>query len=174
MKLTTTTTQLHYRSPSKSDGAKIWSIVKDSGKLDVNTPYFYATMSHWFSSSCMLVEDVHNNCLVGVIIGFRQPENPNTLFIWQITVAKEYRGQEIALKLVDKLASEADIQYVEATIAPSNAASRRLFEKWAAKQQAAIEKSEGFGVEIFPNEAHEQEDLYRIGPLKNIETKGEK
>lgn len=170
-----TTEQLRYRFPNKSDGANVWKLVKDSGKLDVNTPYFYVTMSHWFSRSCMLVEDIENGRLVGVIVGFRQPENPDTLFIWQITVADDYRGKGIALLLLDEAARQSNIQYVEATISPSNASSRRLFEKWATAKKVDIVRTEGFGRELFPNNAHEQEDLYVIGPLKEYrEHKGEK
>jgi len=162
--------QHRYRSPNKGDGAKIWSLVKDSGKLDVNSPYFYITMSHWFSDSCMIVEDINSDALIGVVIGFRQPEHCDRLFIWQITVDQDYRGQGIALKLLDELACQSGADYVEATISPSNASSRRLFEKWAAMKKADITKSEGFGIELFPEYAHEKEDLYVIGPLKNIES----
>lgn len=168
--------QHRYRTPSKRDGAKLWKLVKDSGKLDVNSPYFYITMSHWFSNSCMIVEDINNDRIIGAVVGFRQPEHRNRLFIWQITVHEDYRGQGIALKLLDELASQSGTEYVEATISPSNAASRRLFEKWSAMIKADMIKSEseGFGIELFPEQAHEQEDLYIIGPLKNIESKKER
>lgn len=158
--------KLQFRHPTLSDGAKIWSMVKDSGKLDLNSPYFYLAMSHWFSQSCIVAEDIEQNRLVGVAIGFMQPTNKDTLFIWQVTVVDDYRGKGIALLLLDELARRSGCHYIEATISPSNASSKRLFEKLTLKNETAIVKKEGFGTEFFPNETHEQEDLYVIGPLK--------
>lgn len=157
---------LRFRAPSKADGAKLWELVRDSGKLDLNSPYFYLAMSHWFSQSCLLVEDIETNRLVGMIIGFRKPSSTSTLFIWQITVHKQYRGSGIALHMLNQLTEQPDIQYVEATISPSNYSSRRLFEKWAASRQVDIVQSACFAETDFPDQRHEQEDLYIIGPLK--------
>lgn len=159
--------KLRYRAPNKADGAKMWEMVRDSGKLDLNSPYFYLAMSHWFSQSCLLVEDIETNRPVGMIIGFRKPSNTNVLFIWQIAVHKRYRGSGIAMKMLNQLAEQPDIQYVEATISPSNYSSRRLFEKWAASRQVDIVQSDCFGEADFPDQRHEQEDLYIIGPLKS-------
>jgi len=156
---------LRYRSPDKADGARMWTMVKDSGKLDLNSPYYYLTMSHWFSDSCLIAENPQDNSLVGMVTGFRQPSDPQTLFVWQVAVDEQYRGQGIAITLLDELATKADIQFVEATISPSNLSSKRLFEKWAIAKEAAIVVSEGFSESYFPGQQHEQEDLYRIGPI---------
>ncbi|WP_373232898.1 diaminobutyrate acetyltransferase [Cohnella sp.] len=157
---------LRYRLPGKNDGASMWRMVKESGKLDLNSPYHYLTMSHWFSDSCRLAEDPHNNRLVGMVTGFRQPSHPETLFVWQIAVDDHYRGRGIARRLLDELTANRKIRYVEATISPSNLSSKRLFEKWAAARQASIVISEGFSETCFPGQQHEREDLYRIGPLR--------
>lgn len=159
--------KLRYRTPCKSDGAKQWEMVRDSGKLDLNSSYFYLAMSHWFSESCMLAEDITTDQLVGMVIGFRKPSRPHTLFIWQIAVHEQYRGQGVALKLLDQLTDHSlEIDYLEATISPSNHSSRRLFEKWATAKNVDIVHSECFGKADFPDHMHEQEDLYLIGPLK--------
>jgi len=158
--------KLLFRYPKVTDGANIWNLVKKSGKLDVNSPYFYLTMCHWFSKSSMIVEHIEENCLVGAVIGFMQPQKQEKLFIWQIAIEDEYRGKGIALQLLDELARQTNCHYIEATIAPSNASSKRLFEKLASNNEVAIVKREGFETEFFPNEAHEKEDLYIIGPLR--------
>jgi L-2,4-diaminobutyric acid acetyltransferase len=158
-------TVLRYRSPEKSDGASMWRMVRESGKLDLNSPYHYLTMSHWFADSCRLAEDVRDNCLVGMVTGFSQPAHPDTLFIWQIAVNEQYRGQGIAKRLLDELTANQEIRFVEATISPSNLPSQRLFRKWAAARQVPIVVSEGFSETYFPDQQHEREDLYRIGPL---------
>lgn len=161
-------TMLRYRPPSKSDGAAIWRMVKDSGKLDLNSSYYYLLMSHWFSDSCRLVEDPRDNHLIGIATGFRQPAHPDTLFVWQIAVDDDYRGRGIATRLLDEQTANPEIQFVEATISPSNRSSKRLFEKWAAARQASLVITEGFNETLFPNhpdQQHEREDLFRIGPL---------
>lgn len=160
-------TALRYRSPGKRDGAAMWRMVKDSGKLDLNSPYHYLTMSHWFSDSCRLAEDPLEHCLVGMVTGFRQPAHPETLFVWQIAVNDHYRGRGIAIRLLDEVTANPEVRYVEATISPSNLSSRRLFEKWAATRQASIVVTEGFSEACFPDQQHEREDLYRIGPLNS-------
>lgn len=155
---------LRYRAPKKSDGAQMWRMVKESGKLDLNSPYHYLTMSHWFSDSCRLAEDPLDDQLIGMVTGFRLPAQPETLFVWQIAVDDRYRGRGIAIRLLDELMADSEVNFVEATISPSNHSSKRLFEKWAAARQALIIVSEGFNENCFP-EQHEREDLYRIGPL---------
>lgn len=158
--------KLHYRVPHKADGAKIWELVRESGKLDLNSAYFYLAMSHWFSHSCMLVEEKETGQLAGVLIGFLKPSQQNVLFVWQIAVVEQYRGCGIAQRMLDQVQKQADIDFVEATISPSNLSSRRLFEKWAASKQVNIIKEDCFGEEDFQEQVHEQEDLYTIGPLK--------
>ncbi|UVI33233.1 diaminobutyrate acetyltransferase [Paenibacillus spongiae] len=141
-------------------------MVRDCGTLDLNSPYYYLTMSQWFSETCRLAEDRILKRLIGLLTGFRQPSNPDTLFVWQIAVDKRYQGRGIARKLLDEVTDHPEIRYLEATIAPSNHASRRLFASWASSRGASIVTSPGFDETCFPDGEHEREDLYRIGPIK--------
>ena len=159
-------TTLEICSPTSLDGAKMWELAKGTGKLDLNSSYFYVAMSHWFSDSCKIAVDIENKLLIGMVIGFRLPSDNETLVIWQIAVDERYRGQNIAMRLLDEVTASSQIRYLEATIAPSNLASKRLFEKWATEKKAALMVLDGFGVNCFPNQQHEKEDLYRIGPLR--------
>ncbi|RED89195.1 diaminobutyrate acetyltransferase [Cohnella phaseoli] len=160
-------TPLVYRIPKQEDGPQIWQMVKDSRILDLNSTYFYLTMSRWFSESCRVAVDAESGNLIGFVIGFLQPERPDTLFIWQIAVDARYRGRKIARKLLDEVAERSDIRFVETTIAPSNFASRSLFLKWALSREssAVLCSGSGFSEDSFPGNVHEREDLYRIGPL---------
>lgn len=174
MKDTSIVTALDIRSPNSLDGAKMWELVRDSKKLDLNSSYFYVAMSHWFSDSCKVAFDAEHNQLIGLVIGFRLPSDKDTLLIWQIAVDEQYRGQSIAMKLLEEVAASSEIRYVEATIAPSNLSSQRLFDKWSASHKTTMMVSDGFGLNCFPNQQHEQENLYRIGPLDwNKTIKGE-
>ncbi|TFE23448.1 diaminobutyrate acetyltransferase [Cohnella luojiensis] len=156
---------LVYRIPGQEDGPRIWEMVRDSRNLDLNSSYFYLTMSRWFSLSCRVAVETESNTLIGFVIGFRQPEQPDTLFIWQIAVEARYRGKGIARKLLDEVTGLPDIRFVEATVAPSNIASRSLFLKWAQSHESSAVLCSGFGEDCFPGNEHEREDLFRIGPL---------
>ncbi|MCQ6562820.1 diaminobutyrate acetyltransferase [Paenibacillus mendelii] len=157
---------VQYRLPEVSDGAEIWRLVRDSGKLDLNSPYYYLAMTRWFSESCRVAVDPSSGYLVGMVIGFQQPSHPDTLFIWQIAVDKRYQGKGIARTLLDDISRQREIRYLEATISPSNRSSLRLFTGWASSKGSAIKISSGFEEKCFPEGKHEREDLYRIGPLK--------
>lgn len=165
MRDTTAITPLLIRTPDRSDGPQMWSLVKKSKTLDLNSSYFYAAMSHWFSDTCRLAINTANHSLIGIVIGFRVPSDKDILFIWQIAVDEQYRGQGIAMKLLEDVALNSDIRLVQATISPSNLPSKRLFEKWSKAKQAPMTVSEGFGEHCFPDQQHEKEDLYQIGPL---------
>lgn len=169
MKVTDRSNTLYYRSPRREDGASMWSLVRDSGTLDLNSSYCYLVLAEWFSDTCKLAVNMNDQQVheaVGLVTGFRQPAEQDTLFVWQIAVDKAYRGQGIAMRLLDELTANSEIRYLEATISPSNLSSRRLFEKWANKHKAPIVKSEGFGETCFPDQLHEHEQLYRIGPIE--------
>ncbi|RED52980.1 diaminobutyrate acetyltransferase [Cohnella lupini] len=159
-------TAIRYRLPCLADGGEIWKLVRDSRKLDLNTPYFYLTMSHWFSQSCRVAEETESGSIIGLVTGFRQPSQPDTLFVWQIAVDERYRGRGIARGLLDHVADYPDILFIEATISPSNDSSKGLFKRWATSKNALISVSAGFMEDDFPYQKHEREDLYRIGPLK--------
>ncbi len=154
-----------YRTPNQEDGPRIWEIVRDSRILDLNSSYFYLTMSRWFSGSCRVAVNPENGELIGFVIGFREPEHPDTLFVWQIAVDDRYRGKGIARNLLDHAAGHPDIRFVEATISPSNIASRALFISWAQSRGSSVTLRSCFEKECFPGNEHEREDLFRIGPL---------
>ncbi len=162
--------KLHYRMPTHADGASMWKLVRDSGSLDLNSSYCYILLGEWFSESCRVAEHPQQKHLLGIVTGFRQPSAPETLFVWQIAVDKSYRGQGIAMKLLDELIADPQIRYLEATISPSNLSSCRLFEKWAVSRNASVAVSKGFDETCFPDQCHEREQLYRIGPIKRLAT----
>ncbi|MFC4597744.1 diaminobutyrate acetyltransferase [Cohnella hongkongensis] len=155
-----------FRIPGEADGALMWEMARDSGRLDLNSAYFYLAMSRWFGDSCRIAVDEAENSPVGFVLGFRQPASPDTLFVWQIAVAESRRGQGIAGKLLDEVTGQEEIRYVEATVAPSNAGSRAMFEKWARSRGLEVGVSPGFEERCFPGHAHEREELYRIGPIR--------
>jgi L-2,4-diaminobutyric acid acetyltransferase len=155
-----------YRIPQKEDGKKIHSLVKGTGVLDVNSEYLYLLQSTHFKNTCSVAEA--DNEIVGFISGYIHPENPEVLFIWQVGVDSEFRGQSIAKNLLTHIIDRellTDVKYIYTTISPSNISSQKFFEKFANSYKAEIVQETMFELKDF-NDAHEDEVLYKIGPFK--------
>lgn len=154
------------RAPTVGDAAEIWRLARDSGGLDVNPPYTYLMACRHFSETSLVAEDDRE--LVGYCLAYALPTAPETIFVWQITVAVARRGAGLAGRLLDGLVERerGHVRHVEATVTPSNTASQRLFHAFAARHGATCEETVGFEADLFPAEApHEAERLLRIGPL---------
>jgi L-2,4-diaminobutyric acid acetyltransferase len=106
----------------------------------------------------------------GFISGYLDPRTKNTLFIWQVALHTSSRGKGVALQMLRNLLNREDldhIEYIETTISPSNKASQNLFHRLTSDLKAEINVKPYFAKELFGEEAHEDEELYRIGPLNN-------
>jgi L-2,4-diaminobutyric acid acetyltransferase len=168
MNQTTASRPISFQEPVPKDGSTIWELVKDCGRLDLNSAYSYLMLCEWFSDTCVAAKDGEE--LVGFVSGYRLPRQPDTLFVWQVVVAGGYLGQGIGLQLVQELLerqANQQVKYVIATISPSNAASIRLFTKLSEKLGTALEVTEKFPAQLFPesDQSHEAEFQYRIGPI---------
>ncbi len=151
------------------DGAAVWRLVEDLGSLDRNSPYAYLLLCRDFADTCVLAED--SGALLGFVVGYRLPADPETVFVWQVGVSQQARGRRLASAMLDGLlVSEGcrGVRFLEATVTPSNAASRALFESLARRLDAALVESPGFPAEAFPQGDHEPEPRLRIGPFDNL------
>lgn len=159
---------MNIRKTTAADGAEVWELIRAAGTLDLNSAYCYLLLCDAFGDSCR-VASVEGR-LAGFVSAFLRPDRPDTLFVWQIAVHPDFRGQGIgSLMLEDVTRSfSGRIRYVEATVSPSNAASNRLFERFALQAAAELRHLDelGYKAECFPaGISHEDEPLVRIGPL---------
>jgi L-2,4-diaminobutyric acid acetyltransferase len=148
--------------PSTEDGAAIWRIARDSGKLDLNSSYAYLLWCHDFADTSAVARV--GDDVVGFVIGYRRPAAPDTVVVWQIAVSAGQRGKGTAAALLDALVRRTGAKQVETTVTPDNDASNALFrsaaDRWGAQMRVAGE----FAAREFPDD-HETEVLYRIGPI---------
>lgn len=155
------------RRPVVSDGARVWELARDAGPLDLNSPYYYLVFCSRFAGSSVVAE--LDGRVVGFVTGARDPEAPGTLFVWQVGVDVAARGRGVAGQMLDALletGSGPPVRYVDTTVTPSNEASMAMFESFARRHGAGIERSMAYRAEDFPaGEAHEPERLLRIGPF---------
>jgi L-2,4-diaminobutyric acid acetyltransferase len=163
--------------PTKADGAALWRIARDSDKLDLNSPYAYLLWCHDFADSTVVAKV--DGQAVGFVIAYRKPAAPDTALVWQVAVDASQRGEGLAGALLDELFTKlvaGGVQYLETTVTPDNEASIRLFSSFAKRWNTEMESAELFSSNDFPNDgenadgenAHQPEDLYRIGPLKHL------
>lgn len=161
-------TSIVFRSPLVSDADSIWNLVNSNKPLDENSKYLYILLCHQFSKTCVVAE--YNSKIIGFLSGFISPKNPDTLFVWQVAVDAEFRNKGVAKELVFQTLSQTEpvVQFVEATVTPSNKASLKFLQNFASQLDTNFTKTSLFSTEILGN-GHEPEDLIRIGPIqKNL------
>lgn len=158
---------VQFRKPQLEDGSAIWELVKDTGVLDLNSPYCYLVISQYFQETSIVAES--NQKMVGFISAFICPDRPDTLFVWQVGVDASMRRQGIGLAMLQALFERKacdGIRFLETTISPDNGASERMFRRFAEFLGAGVQQREGFPANVFPGATHEDERLFHIGPRK--------
>lgn len=146
----------------------MWALVRDSGALDLNSPYAYLLICTDHAATSLVA--TRDDELVGFVAAYRPPPEPAAVFVWQIGVVPHVRGQGLARRLVlGALAQEAnrDARELTATVTPDNAASLALFRGLARDLGVGVVERERFGSALFPGPAaqHPPEHELRIGPL---------
>jgi len=155
------------RSPCVGDAAAIHQMVLDSGVLDPNSLYAYLLICRDFDSTSIVAEK--DGEIAGFVTGYIPPARPDSLFVWQVAVSDRHRRQGLAGRMLRELTKQSqslNINYIEATISPSNTASRALFQSLANAFDTELRESEGFRTEDFGREEHEEEPVIRVGPVR--------
>lgn len=166
------TSPILLRSPTADDAAKLHRLVADCPPLDPNSLYcnlLHCTHFAGTSVAAVIADKQGPGRLVGFISAYIPPAQPDTLFVWQVAVAEEARGQKLASRMLDAiLEREAcrEVRYVDTTITPGNQASWGLFESWARQHGAATSSKVHFERERHFGGQHEDEHLLRIGPFQ--------
>jgi len=139
-------------------------MARDSRVLDVNASYAYLLWARDFATTSIVatVDDEPG----GFVTGYRRPDDPATLMVWQVAVDDRHRGQGLARRMLDALVDRlgAGVSHLETTITADNAASIALFSSFARGRQARLERTPLFEAAMFPD-GHDAEHLFRIGPL---------
>jgi L-2,4-diaminobutyric acid acetyltransferase len=160
---------IHLRMPCSEDGPRITSLIASSPPLDVNSAYCNLLQCTDFASTCVLAE--RDGQLLGWISAYRPPAEPDCLFIWQVAVSAEARGEGLAGKMLDALLARpaaAGASTLTTTITEDNTASWKLFEAFARRHGASLERTPRFERERDFAGAHDTEWEARIAPLPTI------
>ena len=149
--------------PEVSEGVACWRIAEATGVLDVNSRYAYLLWCRDFAATSVVAR--HRGDVIGFVTGFRRPEEPSTLVVWQVGVDAAARGRGVAAAMLDALFDRVPgVDHLEATVTPDNTASIALFNRFAERRGAPAHHGELFGAELL-GDGHAPEILFRIGPV---------
>lgn len=154
---------VHLRPARKDDGPALLELSTSSG-LDENSPYAYLMWAEYFGDTSIVATEPELDEPIGFVAGFCRPDDPDTVFVWQVGVDDDHRRRGIAAMLLDRLVEQTGATHLEATVTPSNLASATLFTRFGDRHGAPVDTHELFEEELFP-EGHEAEIRYRIGPV---------
>jgi L-2,4-diaminobutyric acid acetyltransferase len=161
-------TRSQLRPPTAADASAIWRLVERTPALDSNSPYAYLLLCSHFAETGLVAERAGE--IEGFVLGYARPDVGSTAFVWQVAVDERARGQSLGSRLLDawfaRCARGSDVRHLEATVTPSNAASRALFESFAKRHGAPLRETLAYPASLFPADAqHEDEIAFRIGPV---------
>ncbi len=154
------------REPTVADGGVLWELARASGKLDLNSSYSYLLWARDFAATSVVA--IGADEIIGFVTGYRRPDDPEVLVVWQVTVHQRWRGQGIASRMLDHLVDRLRSwggRFVETTVTPNNEPSRAMFAAFARRKGTDVIVSELFAASDFPDD-HEPELLFRIGPFE--------
>lgn len=154
------------RIPNADDGPALYDLIAACPPLDQNSRYCNLLQVTHFARTAVVAE--LDGQLVGSITGYLKPEDPATLFIWQVAVHERARGRRLATRMMEEIVDRdscAGVGFMETTIEPGNAASWKAFEKFAEARDAPMDQSLLFSRERHFAGAHGDEVLLRIGPF---------
>src|SRR5690606_16004247 len=81
-----------FRSPDATDGSDVYKLISRCQPLDTNSMYCNLLQCSRFAQTAVAAE--MNGELVGFVSGYRLPQQPDTLFVWQVAVDKKARSEE--------------------------------------------------------------------------------
>ncbi|MBU0499426.1 MAG: diaminobutyrate acetyltransferase [Gammaproteobacteria bacterium] len=154
------------RKPEPSEGQAIHQLIQACPPLDLNSVYSYHLLCKHFAHTCVVAEQGAQ--AKGFLSAYPRPDAPDTLFVWQMSVHTALRGGGIARMMLSSLLARPEcraIRYLEATVSPSNHASRAVFNSLANQQGLQLAESEFLSERAFGNSGHEAERLLRLGPF---------
>ena len=111
------------RPPCVTDGASVNALIARCPPLDRNSLYCNLLQCAHFSATSALAEQ--EGKVIGFASGYRLPDEPETLFIWQVAVDRIARGRALGKHLIFDILSRPVCTGVSGASAAENASSSR-------------------------------------------------
>lgn len=157
------------RTPTPEDGAAVWDLIRDCAPLDRNSLYCNLLQCDHFADTCVLAE--REGEALGWISAYIPPQEPDTLFVWQVAVSEDARGMGLAGRMLQDLLDRdacAGVDRLKTTITRSNGASWALFRRFAGRQDALLQREPHFTRDDHFEGRHDTEYMVTIGPFGDL------
>lgn len=141
-------------------------LVANRPYVGLNSRYTYFLLARDFQDTCIVAQD--GNKIIAFSSGYISPKRPDTFFSWEVVVQKNYRGNGLQKILLLNQLRLTGAKYFEATVNPSNEASKKNYMDLACMLDAQIQECVLFSEADFECDGHEAEVLYRIGPISAV------
>jgi len=155
------------RKPVKADGPAVTDLIAECPPLDENSRYCNLLQCTDFTETCVLAEA--ESGLLGWISGYIPPRTPESLFIWQVAVHADGRGQGLGKRMLRELLNREaarDCRYLRTTITRDNDASWGLFGSFAKELDTELDHRVHFCREKHFDSQSKTEHELTIGPFK--------
>ena len=164
-KTVTPQNEFTFRAPQATDGPRVHQLIAQCPPLDTNSLYCNLLQCLHFADTAIVAE--HQGVLAGFISGYRLPQSPDTLFVWQVAISKQARGKGLASRMLLELLRRQNgaVQHLHTTITLNNQASWQTFRRLAANLNAPLNSHELFTRDQHFAGAHDAEHLVHIGPF---------
>lgn len=160
------TTEVTIQPPKATDGHDLSRLIAKSPPLDPNSVYCNLLQCTHFHNTCICAKS--DGKLIGFVSGHLLPAHPDTLFVWQVVVDEQARGQGLAGRMLKALLDQPacrNVEFAETTITADNKASQALFTKLAKTLATDVQILPGFDKAHHFHGEHASEELWRIGPI---------
>ncbi len=157
---------IRLREPRRDDGMAVHRLIADCRPLDTNSSYCNLLQCDHFAATSVTAEI--DGKIAGFISAYPLPEQPDTLFVWQVAVAEGARGMGLASKMLMHLLQRdacRDIRHLHTSITADNSASWALFQRLADALSAPLRDCDWLDKHHHFDGLHDSERLVKIGPL---------
>lgn len=151
------------RKPRSEDGAAVWELIKACEPLDQNSVYCNLVQCDQFRDTCVIA--LRDDEVIGWISGHIVPNEPGTLFIWQVAVSEKARGEGLASRMLKEILRRdvcAKVDTLKTTITRDNEGSWALFTRFAEKQGGELDSEAHFKSDDHFDGMHDTEHMVTI------------
>lgn len=157
--------EIIYRAPRREDGADVWRLVDSCKPLDENSLYCNLLQCDHFGETCIAAERRSDGALVGWISGYLIPDEPHTLFVWQVAVDEAAQGKGLGKRMLNALLRREacdKVRMLKTTITADNEASWGLFSSFARMRDGEMRREPHFREDTHFAGKHSTEHMLTI------------
>lgn len=152
-----------YRTPRTEDGSDVWRLIQSCEPLDENSLYCNLLQCDHFGDTCVVAEC--DGAVVGWVSGYIVPDEPDTVFVWQVAVDASVQGRGVGKAMLNALLERevcADVRRLKTTITADNEASWALFGSLARRRGGSMKREPYFRKDAHFDGEHATEHMVTI------------